>query len=182
MEAGHRLERSCRVFACIERRTTFPHRFRMVPFETECHCKREMWTSGVSGTIRCRPRGLRRRRIACGLVKGKIRFRTRQARIERDCPAVRFPRFVHPPQIAEYEASEIVGVGIRGIEVDRAPQKTERLLTVPAIVMDLGEKEVEHRAVRVVVEGATESLFRLVEVARAFLGDSAFDQRTDVVR
>src|SRR5687767_8929250 len=75
------------------------------------------------------------------------------------------------------ESGEIVCIRICGIQVDRPSQKPERFFAQTAIVENLGEKEMQHRAVRIMRQGPPELPLCLVEMTRRFLGDAAFDKQ-----
>ena len=60
-------------------------------------------------------------------------------------PLSRYPlRALYPAKIAKNETGEIVSIRICRVKLDRPPEESKRLLTQPAVVEDLGEKEVKH--------------------------------------
>jgi hypothetical protein len=87
-----------------------------------------------------------------------------------------------PPEIAEDETHQVQRVGTVRVELRRAAQRRERLLVQPAVVEDLADIEIDHRAVWIQRESALQPLLRLLEAAVQLFGKRELHHRANVVR
>ncbi len=84
-------------------------------------------------------------------------------------------------EVAEHEPNEIVSVRIIGGQLDRAVQRSERLIVQPSVVQHLSDVLMHERALVVELERALEPALRLFEVAVRLFREAELDDRANVV-
>ena len=119
--------------------------------------------------------------VPVGLER-EIRLRTHQGRVEHNRATIRLRRFLAATKVSEDEPDQVKRVRILGIQLDRALHRAHRFFVQTPVVQRFREQEVEHRAVRILLDGPLEERVCALETSGCLLGYSALNQSFEIIR
>ena len=123
-------------------------------------------------------RVLRRRET---LLERQVGLRACEVGVQLNGALARGPSLLVPPQVAQHERQQVMGVGVIRVELGGAGQCLQRLLVEAPVIARFADVEVNHAALGVLLQRAGKPLGGLLQRAPALFGQPKLDERRDVV-
>ena len=185
MHFRHRLAHQPAILAALDREAVLAQRLGVVALLPEREAEvvmRELAALDDLGRGMLAQAVLGRLAFGAVALQRQVGLRARQRRVQLDGALRRGARVLMPPHVAQHERHQVMGVGVVGIERNRALQRGERRLVQAAIVVDLAEIEVDDGRIGVFLDRPQKPFGRDFQPAARFLGEPELNDRRHVRR
>src|SRR5258705_4538380 len=175
IQLEHRLQHFGVGFSTLDCLLVLAQRFLEVALLAERAAKRDVRAGGglllVAGSY-----------FVSVCLERQVCVRTNERRVQHHSASIRLGRFLAAAKITEDEAYEVERVRVYRIQLDGAANRPHRVLVEAAVVERFGEKEMDHRAVRIQLDRPLKQRVGALEATGGLLSDTALDERLEILR